>query len=66
MVKNLLITGGCGFIGSNFINYIFPKGEYVIVNLDNMYYCASESNFDVSIRGDKNYTFIKGNVCSED
>tara|TARA_Y200000002_G_scaffold383232_1_gene404253 strand:+ start:676 stop:1707 length:1032 start_codon:yes stop_codon:yes gene_type:complete len=66
MVKNLLITGGCGFIGSNFINYIFPKGEYVIVNLDNMYYCASESNIDVSIRGDKNYTFIKGNVCSED
>lgn len=66
MVKNLLVTGGCGFIGSNFINYIFPKGEYVIVNLDNMYYCASESNIDQSIREDVNYTLIKGNVCSED
>ena len=27
---NLLITGGCGFIGSNFINYIFPKSKYKI------------------------------------
>ena len=64
--ERVLVTGGCGFIGSNFINYIFPKGEYVIVNLDNMYYCASESNIDQSIREDVNYTLIKGNVCSED
>lgn len=66
VVKNLLVTGGCGFIGSNFINYIFPKGEYKIINLDNMYYCADENNIDISIKNDVNYTLIKGNICSED
>ena len=35
---NLLVTGGCGFIGSNFINYIFDKNKYNIVNFDAMYY----------------------------
>jgi nucleoside-diphosphate-sugar epimerase len=38
---NLLITGGCGFIGSNFINYIFDKQKYNIVNLEAMYYCEN-------------------------
>ena len=41
---NLLFTGGCGFIGSNFINYIFDRTDYNIINLDAMYYCASENN----------------------
>ena len=41
----ILITGGCGFIGSNFINYIFDKEQNInIVNLDAMYYCANENN----------------------
>ncbi len=66
MKKRLLVTGGCGFIGSNFINYIFSKNEYSIVNLDNMYYCASEENVDTEIRGHADYTLVKGNICSED
>ena len=42
---NLLVTGGCGFIGSNFINYYFPKGKINrLVNFDAMYYCANEEN----------------------
>ena len=42
---NLLVTGGCGFIGSNFINYIAKKyPNYFIVNIDALYYCASETN----------------------
>ena len=41
----LLVTGGCGFIGSNFVNYYFKENsEVTIVNLDAMYYCASENN----------------------
>ena len=48
--SNLLITGGCGFIGSNFINYIFDKTDYNIINLDAMYYCASENNVKEEIR----------------
>ena len=48
---NLLITGGCGFIGSNFINYYFPKQNInKLVNLDAMYYNASENNVDLSIK----------------
>ena len=70
-MRNILITGGCGFIGSNFINYIIKKYEDVnIVNLDAMYYCASEFNVDREIREShlyKNrYKLIKGNLCSYD
>jgi dTDP-glucose 4,6-dehydratase len=61
---NLLITGGCGFIGSNFINYYFDKNKVnKIINLDAMYYCASESNVYKHIRDDPNYVFINGNLC---
>jgi dTDP-glucose 4,6-dehydratase len=65
-MKNLLITGGCGFIGSNFINYIFKKNNYKIINLDAMYYAANETNVLPEIRKSPNYTFIKGNLCSKD
>jgi len=63
---NLLITGGCGFIGSNFINYIFDRTEYNIINLDAMYYCASENNVKEEIRNNSRYKLIKGNLCSYD
>ena len=67
MIKNLLITGGCGFIGSNFINYYFNKNIDVnIINLDAMYYCASENNIDCNVRTSERYTLIKGNLCSYD
>ena len=59
---NLLITGGCGFIGSNFINYIYDKQKYNIVNLDAMYYCADENNVKEHIRKSDYYHFIKGNI----
>lgn len=64
---NLLITGGCGFIGSNFINYYFHRNlDAKIINLDAMYYCANESNVDEEIRASNRYTLIKGNLCSID
>lgn len=61
--RNLLITGGCGFIGSHFINYIFEKYSDVdIINYDAMYYCASENNVkDIVINSDR-YKLIKGNL----
>ena len=66
-MKNLLVTGGCGFIGSNFINYYFEKNKNInIYNLDNMYYCASENNIKENIRNNSRYKFIKGNICSYD
>lgn len=65
---NLLVTGGCGCIGSNFINYFFPKKKDAtkIINLDAMYYCASQENVLPEIRDHPHYVFIEGNLCSAD
>ena len=65
-MKNLLVTGGCGFIGSNFINYIYEKNKYKIINFDAMYYCANENNINFDIRNSENYILVKGNLCSTD
>ena len=63
----LLVTGGCGFIGSNFINYYFKQNlDATIVNLDAMYYCASELNIDEEVRNSSRYHLVKGNLCSYD
>jgi dTDP-glucose 4,6-dehydratase len=63
----LLVTGGCGFIGSNFVNYYFKENsEATIINLDAMYYCASETNIDEEVRDSQRYHLIKGNLCSYD
>ena len=66
-MKNLLITGGCGFIGSNFINYFFHLDKDIkIINYDAMYYCASEMNVNQEIRDSLRYKLVKGNLCSFD
>ena len=63
----LLITGGCGFIGSNFINLIMERYDKIkLVNFDAMYYCASETNIDDKWRNSERYHFVKGNLCSID
>ena len=62
----ILITGGYGFIASNFINYIFSSNKYFVVNLDAMYYCANEHNVNECVRSHPDYVFIRGNICSED
>ena len=62
---NLLVTGGCGFIGSNFINYYFNKNTFnKIINMDAMYYCSNENNVNKEIRNDIRYKLIKGNICN--
>ena len=64
---NLLVTGGCGFIGSNFINYYFPKERVSkLVNFDAMYYCANENNVEQYIRDSEKYVLVKGNLCNSD
>jgi dTDP-glucose 4,6-dehydratase len=61
---NILVTGGCGFIGSHFINYYFSRGKInKLVNIDAIYYCANENNILENIRRDPKYVFIKGNLC---
>ena len=66
-IENLLITGGCGFIGSNFINYFSEKYPNInIINFDAMYYSAKESNITEKIRNSENYVLVKGNLNSID
>ncbi len=63
MRKTLLITGGAGFIGSNFIRYILNEyDDYRIVNLDKLTYCGNLGNLR-DIEKDKRYKFIKGDIA---
>ena len=60
----LLITGGCGFIGSNFIRHILSKyPDYKITNLDKLTYAGNLENLK-DIEHNKNYSFVKGDICN--
>ena len=59
----VLVTGGLGFIGSNFIRHILHKyPDYKITNLDKMTYCGNPENLK-DIEKNKNYDFVKGDIC---
>lgn len=63
--KNLLITGGAGFIGSNYIDYILNKYEKInIYNLDKLTYAGSKKNI-LKFEDYKGYKFIQGDICDE-
>ena len=57
----ILVTGGCGFIGANFIIKWLQKKNLPVVNLDNLTYAANQKNLD-SISNNKNYFFEKGSI----
>jgi len=66
-MKILFVTGGAGFIGSNFINKLFEHtDEYHVINFDALYYCADQNNVNEEIRNGDNYQFIHGNLQSYD
>lgn len=66
MPITILVTGGCGFIGSNFINWYFKTTDCNIVNIDALYYCASINNIARDIRESPKYKFYNENLCSSD
>lgn len=60
---NLLVTGGAGFIGSNFVIYMLGKYKEIrIINLDHLTYAANLRHLD-SIMDDPRHIFVKGNIC---
>jgi len=59
----VLITGGAGFIGSNFIHYLLSRGnEYRVVNYDKLSYAGNLANVQ-SVADNPNYQFLRGDVC---
>lgn len=60
---NILVTGGCGFIGSNFIQLIMDKyPDYKIINLDKLTYAGNPDNLK-DIENNPNYSFVNGDIC---
>ena len=60
----LLVTGGLGFIGMNFINYWLERYDDQIINFDKMTYASNNPELLTSIWGE-NYRFIKGDICDK-
>ena len=61
--KTLLVTGGAGFIGSNFIHYMVEKyPEYKIINLDKLTYAGNLENLR-DVENNPNYSFVKGDIA---
>ncbi len=64
MKNKILITGGAGFIGSNFTALVVENKEDQIFVLDNLTYAGNLKNLE-SVSNLPNYTFIKGDICDE-
>lgn len=63
---NIFVTGGAGFIGSNFVHYMLEKyPEYKIVNFDLLTYAGNLENLK-SVEDNPNYTFIKGDIANRE
>ncbi|HRN70039.1 MAG TPA: GDP-mannose 4,6-dehydratase, partial [Candidatus Woesebacteria bacterium] len=59
----MLVTGGCGFIGSNFVRYWLKNHpEDTVINFDKLTYAGNLENLK-DIEENPNYTFIKGDIC---
>ena len=65
-MKNMLITGGCGFIGTNFVQYLLEESDFKgrVVNVDKLTYAGNPENLvEIEKKFPDRYTFIKADIC---
>mgnify|MGYP000717330745 CR=1 FL=1 len=67
IMRTYLVTGGAGFIGSNYIHYMFKKydNEIRIINVDKLTYAGNLENLK-DIEDRENYTFVKADICDSE
>ena len=66
MSKNILVTGGCGFIGSNFVRFVLQnRSDINIINLDVLTYSGNPENLS-DLENDPRYTFVHGDIKDEE
>ena len=65
-MKTMLVTGGCGFIGSNYIRYILSQEtEWQVINLDKLTYAGNLGNLS-NLADNLRYRFVHGDICNVD
>ncbi|MBW2708505.1 MAG: GDP-mannose 4,6-dehydratase, partial [Deltaproteobacteria bacterium] len=69
MMENMLVTGGCGFIGSNFIRYLLDESDFEgrVINVDSLTYAGNPENLTEieETYGDR-YVFVKADICDRE
>lgn len=65
-MKTYLVTGGAGFIGSNFVHYMLNKYEDIkLINFDKLTYAGNLENLK-AVEGNSNYVFVQGDICDKE
>lgn len=65
-MKNLMVTGGCGFMGSNFIRYLFTEADFSgrVINVDALTYAGNPENLkDIEEKFSDRYSFVHSDIC---
>ncbi len=68
-IKNMLVTGGCGFIGANFIHYLLEESDFEgrVINVDKLTYAGNSDNLSgIEERFLGRYVFIKADICDRE
>ena len=68
-MKNLMVTGGCGFIGSNFVRYLLEEANFEgrLINVDSLTYAGNPENVaDLEKTFEDRYVFVKADICDRE